>query len=71
MRGRKRQRTLDLEIGRNRQTIGERLYRHVVNRQPVVAGNQHDAFAHGLVVERARLGGDGYLGLGNSAARRG
>ena len=58
MRGGERLRALDFEIGRDRQLPGDRLHRDVVDGEPEVARDHHDAFAHGFVVERARLGRD-------------
>ena len=68
MRGGERQRAFDFEIGRDRQLIGDRLHGDVMHGKTAVARDQHDALAHGFVVERARLGRDGDFGFGEFAA---
>ena len=44
------------------------MYDDVVNRKRAVACHYHHALQHGLVVERARVGGDGHLGGGTVSA---
>jgi hypothetical protein len=42
----------------------------MVDGEPAVAGDEHHALPHGLVVERVRLGGNRGLGLGKLSADR-
>ena len=45
-----------------------RLYGDMVDGEPEIVRDDHDPFAHRLVVEHARLGGDGEFGGGDIVA---
>ena len=59
---------VDLEIERHRQLAADVVHGDVVHRERLVAGDHHDPLDHGLVVERARRGGDADLGAGQGGA---
>ena len=59
-----RQAAVDFEIERHRQPPADRMHGDVMHCERAVARDHHDAFEHGLVVERARLGDDVDFGLG-------
>ena len=62
VRGGERLRAVDFEIGGDRQPAGNGLHGDMMDGEPAVARDHHDPLAHRLVVERARLGGDGDFG---------
>ncbi len=57
---------VDFKIDRYREPPLDGLHRDVMDGEPAVARDHHDALAHGLVVQRARLGGDGNFRLGDA-----
>ena len=68
VRGIERHGAFDFEIHRYRQPALDRLHGDVMNGQATIARDHHHPFAHRLVVERARLGGDSDLGTGQFGA---
>ena len=68
VRGIERHGTFDFEIHRYRQPALDRLHGDVMNGEPAIARDHHHPLAYRLVVERARLGGDGDLGMGQFGA---
>ena len=63
MRGVERHGAINLKIGGHRKLARYRLNGDVMDGKAEIARDHHDALAHGLVVERARLRGDGDLGV--------
>ena len=60
--GAERKRSVDFEIEGDREPSFDRMHGDVMHRKRPVARYHHDPFEHGLVIERARLGGYRHLG---------
>ena len=69
--GAERQRAVDFKVRGDGQASGNRLHGDVMDGEAAIARDHHHAFAHRLVVERARLGGDGEFGGRQFGADRG
>jgi hypothetical protein len=63
VRAAERQAPVHFEVERDRQSTADRVHGDMMDGEPAVARDHHDPLEHGLVVESARFGVDGGLGL--------
>ena len=65
---RQRHLAVDLEVDRDGQLAAEVVHGDMMDRQPRIAGDHHDALAHALIVARDRHRGEGEVGVAERLA---